>query len=231
MREIVLSSDLLGLDFGIAIREIPRSVRWRPEGSYVVGQRNVDAVELPDMLSVFGESVEELIPEAFVKAYSMYLGTTSIPWLTALGRERFIELVSSYRDRLLPIVNRIEKHAYFETLIAGRSVLQSLEPPHVDPTVVEQSLDEHENVTSLRPTKGQVCKQVRYAHDTSTGRLRVVAGPKVLTLPQKLRRAFVSRFGPSGRLVSIDFVSLEPRVALAAIGKHVAGDVYACIAG
>ena len=60
---------------------------------------------------------------------------------------------------------------------------------------------------------------------TSTGRLTVTRGPSILTLPQKYRSIIKSRFS-GGSVLSIDFKSLEPRVALAVQNKHTPDDVY-----
>jgi len=60
---------------------------------------------------------------------------------------------------------------------------------------------------------------------TSTGRLTVLDGPSILTLPQRYRSIIQSRF-LKGKVLSIDFKSLEPRVALAVQNKNEPDDVY-----
>ena len=60
---------------------------------------------------------------------------------------------------------------------------------------------------------------------TSTGRLTVKKGPSILTLPAKCRDAIRSRH-PSGRVIQIDFVSLEPRVAKYLAGFDAPKDIY-----
>ena len=60
---------------------------------------------------------------------------------------------------------------------------------------------------------------------TKTGRLTIKEGPQILTL----KREFRSIFTPSSmnsRLFEIDFISLEPRVALNFAGVHASNDVY-----
>ena len=47
---------------------------------------------------------------------------------------------------------------------------------------------------------------------SATGRMSVVAGPRVLTMPRDSRGVFVSRWGEDGILTEIDYNSLELRV-------------------
>ena len=60
---------------------------------------------------------------------------------------------------------------------------------------------------------------------TKTGRLTIKSGPQILTL----KREFRSIFSPSSsksKLFEIDFISLEPRVALNFANVHASNDVY-----
>jgi DNA polymerase I-like protein with 3'-5' exonuclease and polymerase domains len=60
---------------------------------------------------------------------------------------------------------------------------------------------------------------------TSTGRLVVDSGPQVLTLPSKNRSIIKSSF-KEGKVLSIDFSALEPRICLKLNNKDTSGDVY-----
>ena len=56
-------------------------------------------------------------------------------------------------------------------------------------------------------------------------RLTIKGGPQILTLNKEFRSIFSSRKA-GGCLFEIDFVSLEPRVALNFAGVHASNDVY-----
>lgn len=64
-------------------------------------------------------------------------------------------------------------------------------------------------------------------NSTKTGRLTVKEGsPSILLLPKRYRNIFTSRWGREGRLISIDFVSLEPRLAKKLTGEDIKEDIY-----
>jgi hypothetical protein len=72
------------------------------------------------------------------------------------------------------------------------------------------------------------CPPVRYdTTGTKTGRMSVISGPNVLTLPKGFKKALSSRF-PDGKIVEIDYSALEPRTALAIANSSLAhaDDVY-----
>ena len=73
------------------------------------------------------------------------------------------------------------------------------------------------------------CKAIKYDRlGTITGRTRVVTGPDVLTLKKDHRRMFRSRYN-EGTIRYVDYVSLEPRVALSVVDILPEDDVYAQI--
>tara|TARA_Y100001972_G_scaffold101709_1_gene126746 strand:+ start:7739 stop:8896 length:1158 start_codon:yes stop_codon:yes gene_type:complete len=61
--------------------------------------------------------------------------------------------------------------------------------------------------------------------DTTTGRLSSKSQANILTLPRKYRNIFKSSFS-KGKILYIDFVSLEPRVMRKIGGFDCSGDIY-----
>ena len=89
-------------------------------------------------------------------------------------------------------VNVSNINSYIKETTSGPSVISSLR-------------------TFLPDDTGQA-KKVRYDQiGTTTGRLTVKSGPAILTLPQKYRDVISSRYD-QGKVIQIDFVSVEPRV-------------------
>ena len=60
---------------------------------------------------------------------------------------------------------------------------------------------------------------------TLTGRMTIIKGPQILTAPKLIRKHLKSTF-PGGKIVQIDFVSLEPRVAMQLTEESLGPDVY-----
>lgn len=67
------------------------------------------------------------------------------------------------------------------------------------------------SIDSFEPGQDFTCDPPVYSHATATGRLIVKEGPKILTIQKEHRRVLSSRF-QGGKMMQIDFVSLEPRV-------------------
>jgi len=62
---------------------------------------------------------------------------------------------------------------------------------------------------------------------SSTGRMSIKSGPKLLTMARENRRFFKSIHGNDGSIMSIDFKSLEPRVIMTLMGeKSLDPDIY-----
>jgi len=82
------------------------------------------------------------------------------------------------------------------------------------------------NLLAFKPFKG-FANIVRYnLSNTVTGRLTVNQGPNILTLPNRCRKIFESRWGNNGSLLSVDFKNLEPRFVKKILGENVENDIY-----
>lgn len=83
------------------------------------------------------------------------------------------------------------------------------------------------NIKTFKPSKGY-CKKVNYnMFKTMTGRLvNSNLSPRILTLPSRCRKIFESEWGKGGKIVSIDFKTLEPRLARKLNNKESSEDIY-----
>lgn len=89
------------------------------------------------------------------------------------------------------------------------------------------NVDNKKILNSFSPNSSGFSEIPKYSRvDTKTGRMKVVSGPNILNLSAEKRNILTSRYGFDGRILSIDFSALEPRVALALTGKSFKEDVY-----
>jgi len=72
---------------------------------------------------------------------------------------------------------------------------------------------------------GYLQRVVYNNHSTRTGRIVTESGPQLLTTQKEVRSFLKSRYR-GGKIIQLDFVSLEPRVALSAAGNNSQKDVY-----
>jgi len=225
VREITLLPQVTGSGKTISIRERLQTLKSPPEGSYLVGSTSPASTSLEDLVTGFSLELPQLVSKEMRAAYEKYLGSNEIDWNLALGARGLAAELKRYRSDVLEIVEEMESTGYAEVLIRGRRIFENLQPIRVDPVRVRSLVDSGEPLESFIPPSGNECERVRYTHGTKTGRLRVESGPRVLTMSKQHRNVLTSRY-PGGKILSIDFVSLEPRLALFAVGKKSAGDVY-----
>jgi len=161
-------------------------------------------------------------------AYSS-LTSSEIPWIQALGKDRFLKLATNAHTQVKNWLEDEVTRGYIETHIRERELLGMLRPTRIDIREFE-SRRKSPSVESFEPDSSGFAKPVRYSHATQTGRLKVVDGPKILTISKQDRKVIRSRFS-DGRILQVDFVSLEPRVALYSVGENPGKeDVYEWIA-
>jgi hypothetical protein len=150
-----------------------------------------------------------------------------INWHLALGTQRFAKILKRVYRAIHDDVNDIVSHSYFPHLLESRRVLTKLQPAFVDKESIQARLHEHTDafLETFRPDSSGMTQSVRYSHDTTTGRLTVKSGPKVLNLGRSHRSVLTSRF-KKGAIGIIDFVSLEPRTALLLTRPETPFDIY-----
>jgi len=225
VREITLLPNATGTGRSISVREKLQTVGTPPEGSYLIGCDSPHSMSLNDILTAFGQETPTLFSPEMRAAYEKYLGSDEIDWSLALGPRGLAAELKRWRNEVIDVVDDIESSGYSETLIRGRRIFDLLAPIRVDTVKVRSLVEAGEPLESFLPVKFNECEKIRYTHGTKTGRLRVESGPKVLTMAKQHRKVITSRY-PGGKVVSVDFVSLEPRLALFTVGRRPAGDVY-----
>jgi DNA polymerase I-like protein with 3'-5' exonuclease and polymerase domains len=90
---------------------------------------------------------------------------------------------------------------------------------------IEKNESVKSTLRSFKPSFNKVDLPNYNLNSNVTGRLTISSGPNILTLPRKYRSIINTRFS-NGKIVSVDFSSLEPRVCLSLVKKHIEGDLY-----
>lgn len=214
-----------GIDGGVSFdgnrfhRSHPKETWWIDPGSRQVR-------DLSEVMPAFGVQPPSIVSQAQRSAFES-LTCSPVPWLQALGKDRYLSAAKRAWNDVNKWIN--ENPEYVEFLLREREVLCSLSPAMIDIREFE-SRRNSPSVESFAPGSGGYSQVPKYSHATQTGRLKVVEGPKILTVSKPDRRVISSRFS-GGRILQVDFVSLEPRVALYTAGQDPgAGDVYEWIA-
>jgi len=149
---------------------------------------------------------------------------SSPPWAQALPPHVFKKWLQKFSADLLELRDRWADSYYGRDYQVQQRLLQRLQQPHVDINVIKQIDDDR--VSAFKPIEGDLAPRSTYDIWSSvTGRMSICEGPNILTLDKQYRKIFKSRYA-DGKILQIDFTSLEPCVCLAMQGKKFDGDAY-----
>ena len=210
----------------------PTSLAVNPDSSCEWFEGDCDArlysrewcpVRLEDLARMQGISTAglELADPAQVRAFeSLGVDPATVPWARALGRERFVTRIRGMSSGLQEITRDPELGRYVETYRRVREFLRGLQRPSVDVELLREYRSDPATCASVAgtllsftPDERGLAPPIEYDQvSTSTGRLLVSSGPRVLTLAREHRD--IIRSAQGGSVFEVDFISLEPRLAL-----------------
>lgn len=230
---IFISSRAIGTTESLLIED-DETVSWvsvPPSNAWVFGEPSTRSLDVAARLFHTDVPSFSEIPQA--KFFSLFdIPPTSVSWMSALGRNRYKSVLNDMLASLRGVYYALNESGYSDRLASNLELLTRLERASIDTSMhnlllkTESDPTQRGNLVSFTPEEDGLAKRVVYdLADTATGRMNVASGPRILTLRKDLRRIVKSSFD-DGAVVSIDFTSLEPRVALALQGHSFAGDVY-----
>ncbi len=204
-----------------------------PDDAWIFGSD--ECTKSLDVLSkLYNIEIRSLFPEEHERAFSVLCesGSPGIPWHLAISPERFRRTLQNIIRDLQSVVEDHVSSPYGQTFIKERDFILGLSRAHVDKEKIRSCMASEENRTvrsflrSFFPDKYSVAPKVDYSQvATHTGRLTVIGGPQILTLPSRHRGIIKSRF-EEGEILQVDFVSVEPRLARLLVGETPGHDVY-----
>jgi hypothetical protein len=235
---ICIDKKLLGTPKNLMWSESEESFMWVdviPENSWVYSDNDYDHIMcLSTALRIIGEETFRIFPARHYKSLRE-VGVQEgqfVSWPGLISREEFRHALQSAVRRLQKGLETFRLTKYDQTYISNRKVLLGLSPTHIDIDRLEAHLDIETNPTvkgsigSFAPVDEKSARPVSYDMvGTQTGRLTVRTGPQILTLPARCRDIMRSRY-TAGKVIQLDFVSLEPRVAKVISGGQVEDDLY-----
>jgi hypothetical protein len=150
-----------------------------------------------------------------------------IDWPSLLPRHYYETFKLEFLEKK-DIINSLDSNlSYIENIKVYRSLFNAFKTPQIDRIIYRAFLEIEKNNTIKSCIKTFSGRSVtKYSmFKTVTGRLIVKEGPRILTLPARCRKILKSRY-ESGKIISIDFCNLEPRLALKLLGQNIEGDIY-----
>lgn len=231
---LVISKEILGSEHHLICDQGLRTFKWSdiiPRDGWIYS----DCRRLRDLGTILGAkgmSVCDIFDESNVRAWDALrdCGTKGVPAHSALPTSIFKKRLSMLLDQLWLFLVDNQGNYYMNEFLEGRKLLMSLERPKIDyqsysNEIKLSSSGSIANLEKFQPDSSGYSKKTNYSQIGSvTGRV-TATGPNILTLKKSHRKIFTSRF-PKGRVLQIDLVSLEPRVALLILNKLPPDDIY-----
>lgn len=162
------------------------------------------------------------VPEKYKKSMSILMEGIP-PWSMIMPkieyREFFNSVISFVKDN-----SDVSTAYYADAFVHGNKVLNSIKPAKTDTGKINEicgsSAVNSQVVESFRSRGGGYAQPVSYDRfGTVTGRLIVESGPNILLLKKDYRQ-ILKPSHPDGRIISLDFSSLEARILLYESGKN-----------
>ena len=190
---------------------------------------------LNSYLEIFNENPFEVISQNYFNVVKE-LDIKNPNWKFLLKESDYLKLKSNFKHKLTGLIETLEKIEYSKFFFEGNYILKNLENMSVDTEFIKARVKKEKNptlksiISSFIPKEGNVCRKVKYHRmKTTTGRLTVSEGPQILLLPKDMRKSIVSRYGSEGKVVWVDFVSLEPRFTKLLNSHKTEVDIYSDI--
>ena len=207
-----------------------------PKDAWVFGSPKEEETSrsFSEILTSLKSEVSSFPPAHYVKAWKEMRGDAirSVQWHKALPDNVFQKCLKEALDQLWLIFKDESNSYYFNEFAKERELIQTMSSANVSCRKIKKIIDEEDEikVRTLRrftPDETGIAPRTKYSHSSSvTGRLSVLEGPNILTLSKKYRKIFESRHGDAGKILQIDLVSMEPRIALMMANKDAPVDIY-----
>ena len=173
-----------------------------------------------------------LAPETHQKAFkglSARLQGNAVPWELTVP-EKAYRAIKNDQEGYAAEVQNLDLSYVHQIYEPTNQVFEFLQPAKINTEKYNQyiNLDTTSHAESFVPNEEGYARPVEYDRlSTITGRLKTVSGPRILLLPKIYRGVMESRWGTKGKIVSLDYSSLEPRTLLAVSGRQpIERDIY-----
>ena len=220
---ICIGRKYLGTEKHLLFHENTETFSWSeyvPSDAWTLGLTG-SRMNIENIAMMFKQKLQPIAPPSHQLASQLAFGTINVPWHYILSPSVFEAQTSHVVQHASSLVQALSDSGYSTTYIHIHEFVNSLSRVHINIAKLNMYLSLEDNPTtrstleSFLPLNkdGKAPPTVYNFMKTSTGRAVVESGPRVLTLPVKYRD-IIAPSRPQTSLVQIDFISLEPRVAL-----------------
>lgn len=178
---------------------------------------------LLEIAKLYGITLPAFPPPAQVRALQAVLGVkdiTMVPWQHSIPPGILRRSIEELGRELVRLFSGLDLSYYLNHYQKTAIVFKKLKRAKIDSRAWKIHSEDKELVTphvfwTFDPDEDWYAREIVFSRcDTKTGRMKVVEGPNLLHLPKEQRNILTSRFGSSGKIWSLDYSSVEPRLVL-----------------
>jgi hypothetical protein len=205
-----------------------------PINTWVYG--DINARLSVDVLFKLLNKQSNFIPENYRNSLlELKLNSTEmnmVRWQYVMPPKIYMKFVRNVLDAIYDCFNDSMVDYYKNVYVKAHDLLGSLDRAAIDTDLYHTFLSSERNDTNystiktFQPGCDGFAEPIKYNQLSSrTGRLTVLSGPRILTLKKNMKKMITSRY-KHGKIVSLDYVSLEPRIARGIHSEIVKPDIY-----
>ena len=228
---------MLGINSHIILQtEVCVATQTIPADAWIIGGTKMPRC-VDTLCKIYGERPPRIYSISEAKTFEiLQKDPATVPWAHVLGVDVIKARIDDLSRQLDLILGKQNRQVYNNMYVDTRNLLNEMSAAKICYETLARFLKEETNsslrtcLKTFKPNEKGFTSKVEYDQTgTSTGRLVVKNGPSILTLPSRYRGIIKSRY-KKGKIISIDFKSLEPRVALSIRKKEAPIDIYTHIA-
>ena len=216
--DFCINKDYFGTDFHLVCYEngkIEKLFKCDPPKDMI----NVYSKQAMEIANLYGFRIYRFpsykYRKFFIGQQKQHKNMFHVPWENVLPKLAYKDEVKKHIAHLKQNFGPIDINYYKFCYLPQNGLFKELKPAKIDAErfvdIVSSEHDAH--LKTFAPTSG-FARPVVYSRFSKTGRLKVISGPMINNLTKEHRNIIVSRF-KNGKVLQLDFSSLEPRIFLA----------------
>ncbi len=235
---IAIQKNVLGEDKHLVLNTDNNSYRWvgsLDDDMWIIGRTNKKK-SINELCKLSGDEYKVLPPDPWANMFKVFLAedpAAKLRWRYILPDLLYKEYIQGLFSSALRALASDNAGYYNDVFKVTRGLLENLECSKVNEDILYHYYRAEKNPsvkstfkTFFPKADGLAKKPIYEMTSTITGRLTIKHGPRILTLPKDKRNIFSSNF-KHGKVKSLDFKSIEPRIALILSGRDAPEDIYA----
>lgn len=196
--------------------------------------------EMEEFCRLYGMDMPQWPPQNFKRVLSQIAPDQhldDIDWWKIMGFKRYVSQLQSLAINFEQSVSEFDMRYWHDVY---RRILYNLFEEIDNATIdierynkyhSEATASQMEILETFKPDQHGYAERVIYSGtETKTGRLKITDGPNILHLKREYRDMIVSSHGDKGKIVYLDYSSLEPRILLCVSNPSLIGslpqDIY-----